>query len=179
MSYTELLIGCGHARDKRVHPPGTSNFQGWCALTTLDSNPACKPDVTYDLMRDIYETTQPFAVDSFNEIHAYEVLEHIGQQGDVHRLFHQFKLFWRWLKPGGYFCATVPDYRSMWAWGDPSHTRIINAGTITFLSKKEYARQLGKTSMSDFRSLMGDMDFDVISSGMMNETFRFILKAVK
>lgn len=188
MSYKELLLGCGHARDKRIHPPGTENFRGWCDLTTLDINTKCDADLIVDL------STWPFrrydAVKStwipyigpesqYNEIHAYEVLEHIGMQGDVRTFMHQFRIFWTWLKPGGYLCATVPDYRSLWAWGDPSHTRIINAGTLVFLSRKEYEKQLGKTSMSDYRDLMRDMDFDIVRANVVGQTFEFILRAIK
>lgn len=179
MSYKELLIGCGHARDKRIKPPGTEHFRGWCDLTTLDANPNCAPDIVYDLVNGIYLTEQPFPHSFFNEIHAYEVLEHCGEQGAAHLFFLQFRRFWEWLKPNGYFCATVPHYKSLWAWGDPSHTRIINHGTLIFLSKKEYAAQLGKTSMSDFLHFMGDMDFNVIRASNEGDTFTFILQAIK
>jgi hypothetical protein len=41
----------------------------------------------------------------------------------------------------------------MWAWGDPSHRRVINEGSFTFLDQTQYAKQVGKTAMTDFRSL--------------------------
>lgn len=185
--YRELLIGCGHTRDKRVFIPGRE--YEWKNLTTLDIDPACEPDIVFDLStldNDIIPS--PPNADTpgsylgpnvFDEIHAYEVLEHCGSQGDYKLFFEQFKEFWRVLKPNGYFCATVPDYRSLWAWGDPSHTRIINAGTLVFLSKKQYEKQVGKTAMSDFRSLMGNMNFDIVQAQTIGETFRFVLRAIK
>lgn len=183
--YRELLIGCGHTRDKRVFIPGRE--YEWKNLTTLDIDPACEPDIVWDLSQTIqipfFEHGKELGIETpdsfYEEIHAYEVLEHIGTQGDHKLFFAQFKEFWRILKPDGYFCATVPDYRSIWAWGDPSHTRIINAGTLVFLSKKQYEKQIGKTAISDFRSLMGDMDFDIVQTETIGETFRFVLRAIK
>lgn len=115
----------------------------------------------------------------FDEIHAYEILEHLGEQGDFITFFRQFREFHRVMKPGGYFCATVPDYRSVWAWGDPGHTRIINQGTLVFLSKRQYEQQLGRTAMSDYRDHMGDMDFDIIRAQTKGETLEFVLRAIK
>lgn len=194
--YRELLIGCGHTRDKRVFIPGRE--YEWKNLTTLDIDPACEPDIVFDLstllensLRSrnlVYDTSIDVAYynanstmesNTFDEIHAYEVLEHCGPQGNYKLFFAQFQEFWRVLKPDGYFCATVPDYRSIWAWGDPSHTRIINAGTLVFLSREQYEKQVGKTAMSDFRSLMGNMSFDIVQAQTIGETFRFVLRAIK
>ena len=142
----ELLIGCGSERTKRLTCDGSKD---WSNLTTLDYNPDHKPDVVWDLM----QAALPFEDNSFDEIHAYEVLEHIGPQGDYHLFFAQFTEFHRILKPNGYLVASVPHWASMWAWGDPSHSRIINEGTLAFLSQAEYVKQVGKTPMTDFRYL--------------------------
>lgn len=66
----------------------------------------------------------------------------------------------------------------MWAWGDPSHTRIISPGTLTFLDQTEYTRQVGKTAMSDFRH-MYKADFSTEFVQDQDGSFAFIVRAVK
>ena len=51
---------------------------GWTDLVTLDVNADHSPDVVHDLE----SVPLPFADETFDEIHAYEVLEHTGAQGD-------------------------------------------------------------------------------------------------
>lgn len=170
----ELLLGAGSRRDKFIVPPGRSHT--WGTLTTLDVEPAHRPDVVFDLSTIGAGGRLPFDDSMFDEIHAYEVLEHIGAQGDARTFFAQFTEFHRVLKRGGDFCATCPSYRSPWAWGDPSHTRVITAGTLAFLSQAEYRRQVGKTPMSDFRSIY-KADFDVAYVREDAETLVFALKA--
>lgn len=114
----------------------------------------------------------------YNEIHAYEVLEHCGAQGDYRLLFAQFSEFWRILKPGGFFFATCPAWHSPWAWGDPSHSRVLTAGTLAFLSQEEYAKQVGVTPMSDFRSIY-KADFRAIMVDERTDSLLFVLQAVK
>lgn len=142
---TELLLGCGHRRVKSFSLNGQYD---WQSLVTLDVNPDCKPDILHDL------NVLPWPLESecFDEIHAYEVLEHLGRQGDFKSFFDHFAEIYRLLKPGGLLFATVPAPKSGWVWGDPSHTRVISMETLTFLSQQAYTDQVGKTSMTDFRS---------------------------
>lgn len=144
----------------------------WGGLTTLDHNKDHKPDVVWDLN----DTSLPFDDDTFDEIHAYEVLEHLGAQGDWKFFFAQWSDFWRILKPGGVFIGTCPAWNSPWAFGDPSHTRIISAESLIFLSQPAY-EQVGQTPMSDFRFFYR-ADFDIIHSHTA-ERFEFVLQAVK
>ena len=183
MSYTELLIGCGSNREKKLKVPG---HEEWTNLVTCDINADHNPDLvcdltylplTYNYLCD-RETFVQFESNRFDEIHAYEVLEHTGAQGDYKFFFAQFEEFWRILKPDGLLCATVPSWRSEWAWGDPSHTRVITPGTLAFLSQKEYARQVGKTAMSDFR-YMYKADFDILHTTCDEQLHVFVLKAIK
>ena len=167
----ELLIGAGRNREKRIFP---ENKKEWEDLITLDINKDHRPDFLHDLM----DMPLPFDDNTFDEIHAYEVLEHTGQQGDYRFFFRQWEEFWRILKPGGYFAGTSPDKNAPWAWGDPGHTRIISPECLTFLSQAEYAKQIGKTPMSDYRFLYRG-DFEGVFGSIQNETFIYVLRAIK
>jgi SAM-dependent methyltransferase len=168
----ELLLGCGSNLAKMCSPDNEP--MEWSNLTTLDINPDCKPDIIHDLN----SHPLPFKNDTFDEIHAYQILEHLGRQGDYRFFFREFTEYWRILKPNGYLCANVPTYTGSWAWGDPSHTRIINEGTLVFLSQAEYAKQIGKTTMSDFRYIY-KADFELVTSRNHEAAFYFILRAIK
>lgn len=167
----ELLIGCGSTRDRRLAVNGRRE---WTKLVTLDSNPDHRPDVVFDLQ----SNTWPFEENTFDEVHAYEVLEHLGRQGDAARFFQDFYQAWRILKPGGFLAATCPSYRSMWAWGDPSHTRVLTSGSLVFLDQDQYRIQVGKTAMSDFRWLW-KADFRTVWLEEDEDKFCFVLQAVK
>lgn len=169
----ELLIGCGSKRDKRLTMDGTTVFEN---LITLDYNPDHNPDIVWDMMG--VDVLPAWMENEYDEIHAYEVLEHLGQQGDYQRFFKQFTAFHRALKPGGHFMATCPSRHSVWALGDPSHTRIMQKEQLVFLSQAQYEKQVGNTSMSDFRNIY-KADFEVVHADDAGETFAFVLKALK
>lgn len=168
----ELLLGCGSSKVKKLVMGGRSE---WSALTTLDYNKDHNPDIVHDLN----DPHLPFfANDSFEEIHVYEVLEHVGTQGDYKFFFAQFEEFWRILKPDGYLIGTVPLPESVWAYGDPSHTRILPMQSFVFLSQAEYAKQIGKTAMSDFRHIY-KADFEAVHLFKEDDVLQFVLKAIK
>jgi SAM-dependent methyltransferase len=167
----ELLIGCGNNRNKRLSAAGET--AEWSNLTTLDIDPSCNPDVVHDLT----VLPLPFKDGEFDEIHAYECLEHTGQQGDWKFFFAQFYEFWRILKHGGILCATVPMWDSPWAWGDPGHTRCIPKESLIFLNQQEYV-QVGETSITDYRPVWkGDFESLAIKEG--EHQFGFVLGARK
>jgi len=166
----ELMIGCGSSRAKRLY---VSDDTEWHNLTTLDIDPGVKPDVVHDL--DVLP--YPFEDNSFDEIHAYECLEHCGRQGDWKYFFAQWYEFWRMLKPDGIFCATVPMWDSPWAWGDPGHTRVLPKESLVFLNQGEYA-QVGETSMTDYRSVWKG-NFETLHIKEAEHQFGFVLRAVK
>ena len=168
----ELLIGCGSRRDKRLISPGET--EEWGDLTTLDINEAHKPDVVWDLnIRPL-----PFDGDTFDTIRAFDVLEHLGAQGDYRAFFDEWSEWWRILKPGGIFYGISPHRSSDWAWGDPGHTRIIQPELFTFLHQPNYETQIGNTPMSDYRFCFR-ADFDMIHSVVDGGTYQFGLRAVK
>jgi len=170
MSKKELLIGCGSNWKKRLTVDGTED---WTSLTTLDYNEMHKPDIEWDLMN----MPLPFADDSFDEIHAYEVLEHTGQQGDYKFFFAQFSEFYRLLKSNGHLLVTCPSKNSKWALGDPSHTRVLQPENLLFLHQPQYA-EVGITPMSDFRNIY-KADFDIVHCSDNGNAFDFALKAIK
>ena len=63
----ELLLGCGSSRVKKLASPDRPD---WSGLVTLDFADTHKPDVVHD----IAVLPLPFPDDTFDEIHAYEVL---------------------------------------------------------------------------------------------------------
>ncbi len=141
---SELLIGSGFNHSRRISLTG--GMQEWTKLVTLDINPDCNPNIVHDLEQIPY----PIPSNSFDEIHAYEVLEHVGKQGDWKFFFAQFDEFARILKPDGMLFATSPA-SGPWLWGDPGHTRYMGSEVYLFLDRSIYEQQLGATAMTDYR----------------------------
>ena len=166
----EILLGAGSSRIKKVH---TGNYE-WKGLVTLDINADHKPDIVYDLEN----LPLPFEDNVADEIHAYEVLEHTGSLGDYKFFFNQFSDFYRILKPGGLLIGSAPLWNKQWAFGDVSHTRTIQKESFHFLCQPNYTKEVGKTSMSDFRYLY-KADFDIVYIKEQDTTFQFILQTVK
>jgi SAM-dependent methyltransferase len=166
----ELVIGCGRRIVKDLSLEGMEAFQ---ELVTLDNNPDHCPNVLWDLS----QNPLPFSDNEFDEIHAYDVLEHLAQQGDYKFFFSEFSEYWRILKNKGHLFATVPLEGSQWAWGDPSHKRVITRSQLAFLNQKMYS-QVGTTKMSDFRHIY-KADFQIIYLTEKNGVLSFILEAIK
>lgn len=167
----ELLAGCGSRHAMQMFVGGT---KGWTDLVTLDINPDHNPDVVHDLTVLPY----PFADDTFDQVHVYEVMEHLGQQGDYKTFFAQWAEFWRILKPGGFLLGSSPSPQADWAWGDPGHTRIIGPECLTYLVQTEYDEQVGKTQMTDYRFCYA-ADYDLVFSDATTDQHRYVLRAVK
>lgn len=170
----ELSIGCGNS--KRKHFVLNGGSLAWSDPVFLDIDPNCKPDVLHDLN----DLPLPFADSEFGEVHAYEILEHVGVQGDWRGFFALFEELHRVMAPDGVLYASVPLWSSVWAWGDPGHTRIINRGTLTFLSQQAYRSDVGRTAMTDYRHAYS-ADFEIEHSEELpsEERFVFALRAIK
>lgn len=167
----DLLVGCGLNRVRRLEWGGRKE---WKDLITLDMNPDHDPDILWDLTK----RPLPFEDNQFDEIHAYDVLEHLGQQGDWRTFFEEFTEWYRILKPDGVLCGISPRWDRGWAWGDPGHTRIISPQCFTYLDQGAYTAQIGVTAMTDYRFVYR-ADFALMDLANAEEQFLFALKAIK
>lgn len=173
----QILLGCGRSRKKKVFV-GPENE--WRDLVTVDMNPEVRPDIVHDLAQLPY----PFETDSADEIHAYDVMEHMGQQGDWRFFFAQWTEIWRILKPGGLFFGISPKWDQRWAWGDPGHTRVIQLEHLLYLNQAAY-EAVGETPITDYRFVWKG-DLHVVHTadlpaddGGKPVTWVYVLRAVK
>lgn len=143
--FRELVLGCGNFPYKKIY----SGSKEYVNPTRVDIDPECNPDIILDLNLN----KLPFEDSTFDEIHMYEVLEHLGTQGDYKHFFAFFTEVARVLKPNGYFLASVPALTSEWLWGDPGHTRAFSPNTLVFLDQDVYKEGVGKNSMTDYRNI--------------------------
>lgn len=140
-----LLLGAGNSRQKKVYvPPDTEEWDG--ELVTLDMNPDCGAHVVWDL-----DTRPlPFEDETFDELAAYDVLEHIGRQGDWRGFFDEFAEYWRILKPEGTFGIIVPMGDD--ALADPGHTRFFSLMQFAFLAQSFYSGNIeAGNPVTDYR----------------------------
>lgn len=125
-------------------------------LITMDMGTDCGADVIWDLDN----RPLPFEDNYFDEMGAYDVLEHLGRCGDWRGFFDEFSEYHRILKPGGTFGIIVPIGRD--AFADPGHTRFFETTWFAFLSQKEIARNMSEgRPMTDYRWYW-KKDFDIL-----------------
>lgn len=169
---SELLLGSGKTIEKRMKWPDSPN--------QVFENPTCLDiQAPADVIHDLNDTELPFPDDAFDEIHAYEILEHVGSQGDWRFFFRQFADFHRVLKPGGYMCITLPMWDSHWSYGDPGHTRVLPKEVFMFLTAEHY-EQVGQagSSCSDYREALGDTLWEIQGIEESQHQLFVVLKAV-
>lgn len=167
----QLIIGCGSSPKRQLGKDGESGYRD--DVVRLDIEAAHNPTVVWDLEN----LPLPFADDSFDEIHAYHVMEHVGRQGDWRFFFAQWMDFWRILKPGGEVYIISPRHDDVWTWGDPGHTRVLCYEQMVFLHQPNYA-QVGDTAMTDYRAVFTG-DFDVVHHRLAPKWLELVVKAVK
>lgn len=156
-----LLIGCGNSRAKQVQFGEVVGPEWTGELTTMDLNPNCGADVIFDMDEvSVNRGRLPFEDETFDEMGAYNTMEHWGRQGDFRGWFHECSEYWRVLKPGGIFSILVPIGED--ALADPGHTRFFQANYFGFLSQAFYVREetIG-SCFTDYRWLY-KKNFDVL-----------------
>jgi len=149
------VLGAGNSRLHKVRtglpaelealgPSFDDNFE---EVVTVDMDEASKPSIVFDLTAELW----PLPASHFDEVHAYEVLEHLTPQGDYKAFFTLWANIWYILAPGGLVCATTPWWESLWVWQDPGHRMCYSPALLTYLSQREYEKQVGTTAMTDYR----------------------------
>jgi SAM-dependent methyltransferase len=139
-----LLLGAGHGRKKKVWLESSPEWNQ--PLVTLDMGNECGADVVWDLEN----RPLPFKDEEFDELAAYDVLEHVGRQGDWRGWFDEMAEYWRILKPGGFFGIIVPIGGD--AFADPGHTRFIHRNHFGMLNQTFYEGCLQKGQpVTDYR----------------------------
>lgn len=163
-----LLLGCGHSRAKRASLTETAEWAG--ELTTLDMS----PDVGADVVHDLEQRPLPFPDNEFDELGAFDVLEHIGRQGDWRGFFDEFAEYHRILKPGGRFFIIVPINED--ALGDPGHTRFFHRNFFGFLNQNFYDGNLkAGNPVTDYR-FYWKLNFDIEAMNELNSHLVVVLK---
>lgn len=97
----KLNIGCG-----RKHLAGAVNLD-------------VSADVGADVVHDLNRFPWPFEDGTFDEIYAYDVLEHVVDLPPVLEEIHRIA------KPGGVLCVTVPHFSSANAFTDLTHRHFF------------------------------------------------------
>lgn len=105
----ELILGAGSNKIKKMWFGDNKKYSN---PTYLDIDPRTSPDILWDLN----QRPLPFEDESFDEIHAYEVLEHIGKQGDWRGFFEEWNEYYRILKPEG-TCFVLALPSSLYGYG--------------------------------------------------------------
>lgn len=149
-----LLIGCGTSRVKQAQLNSKAEWTG--ELTTLDMNPNIGADIVWDMeVRPL-----PFDDNTFDEIGAYNSMEHWGRQGDWRGWFDEMAEYHRILKPQGTMSILVPI--GLDALADPGHCRFFHDNYFGFLNQDFYERnEVKSTCFTDYR-FAWKLNFDIL-----------------
>jgi predicted SAM-dependent methyltransferase len=141
----KLNLGCGF-----LHLPGYIN---------IDADPTCRPDVLHDLE----VTPWPFEDNSFDELIATHVLEHLGATSKDWLAI--WKEIWRVTQPDGTIDITVPHPRHDNFLIDPTHVRPIFPETIAMFDQMRNIRDYENGGHETKLGLMNSIDLEVMQAG--------------
>jgi SAM-dependent methyltransferase len=91
----------------------------------IDRNPRSRADVICDLDRSAY----PFAAETFDEIRAVHVIEHVAD------VIGTMEEFWRLLRPGGRLLVVTPHYTDFSSFCDPTHRRHLTSFSFRYFGE--------------------------------------------
>lgn len=175
-----LVLGSGHANDPK-HQGGEFHIRVPYAgpiteITRVDYSPDSNADVIFDLNQKPW----PFEDNTFDEVHAYNIMEHLGHQGDARAFFDEHYEIWRVLKPLGHYYGCCPKMENPWVFAEPSHTRVLLPHSFNFLNRSYYDDQDWSTSVSDFRWLWkGDLRYEKVITDLSPIDWYWIMVAIK
>lgn len=146
-----LLLGSGKNPIRNIrYNEQEENFSDNDSIISIDMDPSSSPDFLMDLNKVLPNKKLPFEDNSFDEIHAYNILEHLGVQGDWKGYFKEFTEYHRILKNNGQFFILVPVGQD--ALADPGHSRFFHKNHFGFLNQKFYDTNIEKsTCATDYR----------------------------
>lgn len=130
--------------------------------TTLDVNPACKPDVCHDLNLRPY----PFADNTFDLVICLHVLEHVVQLVDAITEIHRI------LKPGGLLFVEVPYFSSAHFFTDPTHVHAFSSRSFDYFDSDS---PLSKFDYSNARFSKERVEIVVPGDGLVNRLIRRLI----
>ena len=165
-----LILGAGKSRDKRIKFEGSKDVGKGSPDNDFSKYDVITHDIQghQDVIHDLEEFPYPWADEEFDEVHAYEVLEHTGAIGDGEFFFGQMNELWRILKEGGYLMITVPTWDSLEMWAIPDHKRPLPPQIFNFCNRKYVEKNYKRPMHGDYREWLGPMNFEIV--GVEEET---------
>lgn len=146
-----LLLGSGASRERKIRITAGEprDFKDY-DLITIDMDPDCNPTIVGELPQSLPKDWGPV----FDEIHAYDSLEHWGTQGDWKGWLDEMGIYHDLLKPGGRFFCVIPVGEDRFT--DPGHTRFMGSNWFNILCNDYYEERAAKdptrkTAQGDYR----------------------------
>ena len=124
------------APDGRCHAGAAVNLYLACGMdriegyTHVDINPACKPDIIYDVL-----ANKVWPWENVDDIQIKHFIEHIPHGDGKDMFIRFFENCWLALKHNGTINIRYPWYSSIGAYADPTHHRVITPLTFSYLSR--------------------------------------------
>lgn len=146
----KLHLGCGH--DSRN------------GYINLDASSEVKPDVVWNLE----VTPLPFENDSFEEVLANHVLEHVVNFIPLVHEIHRVSI------AGANVLIRVPFYAAWGQFNDPTHVRFFTPYTFNYFNMGRYSHEVGSQN-NMFEIIKVELNFGVGTSRKLNWLFNPIL----